>query len=104
MNKIKATKKEMRDNYRILSIGYCDAQHLLSYESPIAYSSNNYGWCCDYYYVKDVVISTGYDTIKSKNMKDDYSLVREYENRAEKLNSREEVQALLFELIDKLKD
>ena len=50
MNKIKATKKEMKQNYRILSIGYCDAQYLLAYETPIAYSCGLYGWSCDYYH------------------------------------------------------
>ena len=103
MNKIKATKKEMRQNYRILSIGYCDMQHLLNYESPIAYSARAEGWACDYYYVDGVVISTGYDTIASKNMKDDYQLVREYEKQAQNANTKEEVTGILFELVNKLK-
>ena len=103
MNKIKATKKEMRENYRILSIGYCDAQSLLAYESPIAYSVCAYGWACDYYDIEGVIISTGYSPLKSKNMKKDYKLIREYEEKAQKLNTREENKALLIELLNKLK-
>lgn len=103
MNKIKTTKKEMRQNYKILSVGYCDMQYILAYESPIAYSAGVYGWACDYYYVNDVVISTGYSPISSKNMKEDYSLIEEYEQKARQLNTREEHKALLIELIEKLK-
>jgi hypothetical protein len=103
MNKIKATKREMQSNYRILSIGYCDAQSLLAYESPVAYSSGSLGWCCDYYYIEDVVISTGYSPISNKNMKKDYTLIKEYEQKARQLNTREEHKALLVELINKLK-
>lgn len=102
MNKIKATKREMKQNYKILGVGYCDMQYLLRYQQPISYSAGVYGWACDYYYIKDVVISTGYDYINTKNMKDDYKLIRGYDNRARVLNTREEVNALLFELIDKL--
>ena len=103
MNKIRATKKEMRQNYRVLSIGYCDAQYLLNYESPIAYSCGQNGWCCDYYEIDDVIISTGYDTIASKNMKDDYKLIREYEEKARQFNTKEEIKAVLLEMLDKLK-
>jgi hypothetical protein len=104
MNKIKTTKNEMKQNYRILSVGYCDMQYLLNYESPIAYSSGVYGWSCDYYYIEGVVISTGYSPIDSKNMRDDYKLIREYEQKARELNTREEVQKLLFELVNILKE
>ncbi len=103
MNKIRATKKEMRQNYRILSIGYCDAQYLLNYESPVAYSAGHYGWSCDYYDIDGVIISTGYDTIANKNMKYDYKLIREYDDKARQFNTREEIRALLLELLDKLK-
>lgn len=103
MNKIKTTKKEMNENYRILSIGYCNAQYLLAYEAPVAYSAGVYGWACDYYNIDGVIISTGYSPLKNKNMKDDYKLIREYENRAKSLNSREEHNALLKEFIEAMK-
>ena len=103
MNKIKATKKEMKQNYKILGVGYCDLQYLLSYQKPVAYSSSRmYGWLCDYYNINGVIISTGYNYIDTKNMKDDYSLVKEYEQKARKLNTAKEVNKLLFELLKKL--
>lgn len=59
--KCKTTAKAIRENYggRILRIGYCDAQALLRYETPFAYSSGVYGWNCDYYDIDGVCISTG---------------------------------------------
>lgn len=102
MNKIKASKREMGNNYRILSIGYCNAQYLLSYETPVAYSVGVYGWSCDYYDIDGIIISTGYSPISSKNMKEDYKLIKEYEDKARALNSKEEIQQLLRELLKKL--
>ena len=109
MNKIKTTKKEMRNNYIILGVGYCDMQHILTFESPIAYSAGYYGWACDYYLIKDealgeVIISTGYSPIASKNMNTYYNLIREYEEKARQLNTKEEHKALLIELLNKLKE
>ena len=103
MNKIKVTKREMKQNYKILSVGYCDMQYLLAYETPISYSAGVYGWSCDYYYIQGVVISTGYSPISSKNMKDDYKLIKEYEAKAKSCDTREETQKLLNELIERLK-
>ena len=103
MNKIKATKREMKDNYRVLGIGYCDAQHLLAYKSPVAYSAGVYGWSCDYYDINGIIISTGYNPISSKNMKKDYKLINEYEEKARLVNTEEETNKLLFELLNKLR-
>lgn len=37
--KYKTTAKELKEGYyKIISVGYCDLQSLLSYKSPIAYS------------------------------------------------------------------
>ena len=102
MNKIKATKTEMKQNYKILSVGYCDMQYLLNYHNPIAYSSGSYGWSCDYYEINNIIISTGYSPINSKNMLHNYELIREYEQKARALNNKEDIDLLLFELLDKL--
>lgn len=84
--KLRATKQEMREGYdKILRIGYCNAQNLLNYEQPFAYSAGRYGWCCDYYDIDGVLISTGYSPIESKGMKLDYARLREYEERAGKI-------------------
>lgn len=101
--KFKVTKKEMKENYRkIISIGYCDAQFLLKYESPIAYSTSVEGWACDYYDVNGVLISTGYSPLDDKNARHDYDLIREYDNKARKLSDGEERRALLEEFINKV--
>lgn len=99
MNKIKATKKEMKENYRILSIGYCDAQYLLNYQRPVAYSSGQNGWACDYYDIDGVIVCTGYDTIKDKNAKVDYKVLCEYEKKAQEAKTAEETNKLLKEFI-----
>lgn len=100
--KLKTTKKEIKEGfYRIISIGYCDAQYLLSEEKPFAYSAGVYGWACDYYDIDGICISTGYSPLSEKNMKYDYKLVKEYEEKA-KNAPREARPALLRSLIKRL--
>lgn len=79
--KLKATKKQIRENFNtILSIGYCDAQYLLYHKNPFAYSVGINGWSCDYYQIGNICISTGYSPI---GMDVDYSLLKELEAKAE---------------------
>lgn len=81
--KLQTTKKQIRQGYNtILSVGYCELQSLLNYESPFAYSAGVYGWSCDYYNIDGVVICTGYSTIGERV---NYDLVKEYEAKAEKI-------------------
>ena len=103
MEKIKTTKRSMRENYFILGVNYCSMQRILGYESPVAYSTRVEGWACDYYDIDGVVISEGYAPLKSKNMKADYELISEYEEKARELNTREEYRTLLSALLTKLK-
>ena len=78
--KLKATKKQIKNGYyKIYSIGYCDAQNLLQCLNPFAYSIGVYGWACDYYDVKGICISTGYNPI-GENV--NYDLIRKYDNKA----------------------
>lgn len=102
MRKIKATKKEMRENYRILGVGYCEMQHLLEFQQPFAYSSGVAGWLCDYYRVGGVIISTGYSPLGSKGMVENYELIRDYEKRADSASGAERA-TLIQELLEKLK-
>ncbi len=100
--KLKTTKANVKENYyRVLSIGYCDAQYLLNYKNAFGYSAGVYGWACDYYDIDGVCISTGYSPLANKNMRDDYSLIREYEDKA-KGETKENTDRLLKELINKL--
>ena len=110
--KLRATKKEMREGYdKVLRIGYCNAQNLLNYEQPFAYSAGRYGWCCDYYDINGVLISTGYSPIESKGMRSDYKRIREYEARAERLRyevedftvRRQKTRELLEEMLNELR-
>lgn len=100
--KRKAIKKEMRQYNKILSVGYCNMQYLLKYYKPFAYSSDIYGWSCDYYLINDILISTGYRPIGNKNMKSNYELISEYDKKARELKNKDEIDILLFELLNKL--
>lgn len=83
MNKIKVTKKQIKESYRhIISIGYCNLQSLLNYMQPFAYSTRVEGWACDYYNIEGVIISTGYAPI---GISVDYELVNKYEREGRKL-------------------
>ncbi len=112
MIKLKATKKEMREGYYyILSAGFCSMQSLLRERQPFAYSAWTEGWACDYYEVDEVIISTGYAPLSNKNMIEDYSIIKEYENKALEIDSlylplderKAKKEVLLKELVNKLK-
>jgi hypothetical protein len=85
--KFRTTKKYIRGYEHILNVGNGEIQHLLAYESPIAYSTRAEGWACDYYELSTsdarcLVISSGYAPINSKNASMDYSRMREYDEQA----------------------
>lgn len=95
--KFKTTRKAIQDGYhRILSVGYCELQHLLKYQSPVAYSAGVYGWNADYYIVEGVLIATGYRSLpNSRNTKCDYNTARKYDNMAQGNKTKEEIDQLL---------
>lgn len=100
--KLKATKADVKKHYhRILSIGYCDAQHLLDYEKPFGYSAGVYGWACDYYDIDGICISTGYSPLATSNMKKDYKIILDYDKKAQD-KTKEERRQLLKELLELL--
>ena len=82
--KIKTTRKAIVDSTpakKLVAVGYCGAQTLLKYQSPIAYTSGAYGWNFDVYQIGDVVICTGY-----RGMPGRHDLpVAEYEARAQQI-------------------
>lgn len=88
--KFKTTTKKIKENYAnnyIISVSYCDLQTLLKYESPRAYTSGIYGWNYDLYDIDGIAICMGYRGMPSgKNF--DYSLVRKYETKAQKIANR----------------
>jgi hypothetical protein len=84
--KFLATKKQMREEYfTIISIGYCDAQNLLHYENPIAYSAGQSGWACDYYDVNCKLISTGYSPLKDAHATTNYETLLDYDKKAREI-------------------
>lgn len=103
--KLKTSARTIAQNSRrIASIGYCEAQYLLKYKAPFAYSSGVYGWNADYYDLGDVVIATGYRSLPaSKNVKCDYKLVREFDDRASKAKTAQENESILKEFIETIK-
>ena len=107
--KLKTTNKQIRANfYKVLSIGYCDAQYLLRYKQPFAYTCGVYGWSADFYEIGNVCISTGYRPIGEDV---DYTLLMELEKQARnicldyELNSEtkeKQIDELLNKLINSL--
>ena len=109
--KLKATKKEMINGYfKVLGIGYCTMQYLLQYQTPIAYSASINGWSCDYYNIDNILISTGYSPISSKNMISDYDTIYKFEIEAQKIiysdmdykTKKQIVNQYLYELLELL--
>ena len=116
MNKFKVSKKEVKENYRILGTGYCTMQNLLRHKNAFAYSAGVNGWACDYYLVnvngEEVIISTGYNALNSKRINLDYTTIKEYEEKARMIDCdydynmdyQDRVKAidtLLIELLEK---
>jgi hypothetical protein len=63
--KLKTTFKELQNGAgdRLVSLGYCELQHLLECAKPFAYvASPTYGWRCDAYTVGAYTLLTGYGT------------------------------------------
>lgn len=82
--KYKTTSKELKKGYNyIITIGYCEAQNLLQYSEPIAYTCGTYGWNADVYQIDyGTAIVTGYRPVEGlRNSK----IVKEYDQKAEKL-------------------
>ena len=97
MYKIRSNKREVKEaSYRILAIGYCDAQYLLKCEEPVCYCSGVYGWCCDNYDMEEfgynLTISTGYSPISDQNickevLQNKYDIIKKYEEKARKIQN-----------------
>ena len=92
----------------VYCVGYCNLQNLLRTVDPFAYSTRAEGWACDYYYIHDVIISTGYAPIGRKT---DYKLCREYDKKAAEIlrdytlkweQQRDQLENLIEEFVEKL--
>jgi hypothetical protein len=84
--KFKTTKAAIKSSYsKIAMISYCNAQYLLKFEEPVAYSTRGEGWACDYYDIGGVLISTGYAPIANKNTHCSYDIVRKFDDKAREI-------------------
>lgn len=106
--KTKVTKKEMKNRFdKIVCVSYCTLQYLLQYENPQYYSTRAEGWACDYYVINNVLISTGYAPLESRNTKKiSYDTMRSYDDKAREIvyNYKlgyEEQQKQVSELLEK---
>lgn len=108
--KFRTTRKEVMTGYnKTIKIGYCDAQTLLEYAEPVAYTAGTYGWNADIYDMGDgVAIVTGYRPFG--NTKPSYELIREYELLAKAIDwhttnyaeRKERVEQLLEKFIEEV--
>ena len=99
--KFKTTQKAIKSNFsKVFAIGYADAQYLLNFENPMAYTCGVYGWNCDIYNFGNIAITTGYRSF-GKSLP--YELVKEYNDKAREIlksdaaNARSAILSLLWD-------
>lgn len=112
--KFRTSIKAIRDEFgkkNIISIGYCEAQSLLSFIDASAYTCGVYGWNFDMYEIHGTAICTGYRGMPA-GLEYDYNKLKELELAAEKIRAdykrpykerKDEVEKLLIKFIDKVK-
>lgn len=105
--KFRTTRKAVKESFsKVISVGYCELQNLLTYETPIAYTCGVYGWNADVYAFGNVAIVTGYRPFGEDVA---YNLCKEYEKKAQALlnlarpyaERKAEAEALVKEFIAK---
>ena len=114
MAKANVTRKWVNENYYCCSVGYCDLQNLLHYQSASYYTCGVYGWNFDVYTFGDYAITTGYRGMIDNVPGDYHSLIREYDDKARELLKEQwnrphdelkaEVNNLLKEFLQKVFD
>lgn len=82
--KEKVTRKFIMNTFdKVIELGYCQAQNLLTYKTPKFYTAGVYGWNADIYLIdENTVIVTGYRPFG--NIHPDYKTVEYYDAIAEK--------------------
>ena len=95
--KFESTAKAIKENYWVMSIGYCGAQYLLRTRNPIAYTHGVYGWNSDVYECTTsdgknrFAISTGYRPFSNFDFAGKHELVKRYEDRAREIAENYEI-------------
>lgn len=107
--KFKTTKKAINNGYaKVISIGYCNLQHLLCCEEPIAYTVRREGHASDVYTFGNVAITTGYAPFG--NVHPDYEIQHKYETMAENIcrevwdyqKRKPKLRVLIYEFLDEV--
>ena len=85
MGKAKVTERFIKQSFpRVIEVGYCGLQNLLSCRDPQWYTCGVYGWNADIYMVDmDTVIVTGYRPFGKYNGN---PASRKYEEFADEVN------------------
>lgn len=101
--KVQTTKKAVKNNYsKIIRIGYCDMQTLLSLEEPFAYTAGVYGWNANIYDLNGIALVTVYRTFGE--ISPSWELIEKYEQKAKEvidlIYNYEERKEALKTLID----
>lgn len=101
--KVQTTTKAVKNNYsKIIRIGYCDLQTLLSLEEPFAYTAGVYGWNANIYDLNGIALVTGYRTFGE--ISPSWELIEKYEQKAKEvidlIYNYEERKEALKTLID----
>lgn len=86
--KFKTTKKEIMNGFpRVIRVGYCNLQHMLYLENPVAYTCGGDGWHADIYDVgAGTAICTGYQPFG--NITPSYQTQSEFDNKGEEIARR----------------
>lgn len=82
--KYQTTRKSVVNGYyKIISCNYCEAQFLLNYHNPVAYTCGIYGWNADVYDFGNIAIVTGYRPFGNVNK--NYDLLNMYNQKAKQI-------------------
>lgn len=112
MAKAKVTRKWIKNHFICISVGYCNLQNLLHYQSEDYYTCGVYGWNFDCYTFGNFAITTGYREMINSIAKDYNALISEYDGKAREIvedchykgNKRQDVNKLLKEFLSKVFD
>lgn len=107
--KFKTTKKAIMEGYpKTVCVGYCDLQHLLYFNEPIAYTCGVYGWNADIYDFGNIAIIMGYRPFGEIRIS--YDSYRKYDDKARSIiydyntdyeTRKKKVQKLLQDFLKK---
>lgn len=98
----RVTQREVRSRYaNVIQCGYCNLQHLLSFEKKVGHTERLEGWGADVYEITgNTCIVTGYAPFGK--IKPKYKVCEEYDDKAAQIlydfHTAEDVRQKLHEL------